>query len=85
MTLRASFASSTSRHPTIPVFIPASSTLPIPEIPSKGISSVYNLILAVWNQQHLIPKDVEVTQLSLRLLVKYLQIYALKLRLTTHR
>lgn len=75
-----------SRHMSIPVFIPITSTLPLPLISSRGISSVYDLLRAVWEEQHLfLPKDIEFSQLSLRTLVNYPQTYALQLRLTPHR
>ena len=58
-----------SRQMTIPVFISIDSTLTLPEISSKGISSVYNLLLPVWENQHLLFKDMKFSQLSLRGLI----------------
>lgn len=58
-----------SRQMTIPVFISIDSTLTLPEISSKGISSVYDLLLPVWENQHLLLKDMKFSQLSLRGLI----------------
>ena len=54
---------------TIPVLISIDSTLTLPEISSKGISSVYDLLLPVWENQHLLFKDMKFSQLSLRGLI----------------
>jgi hypothetical protein len=71
-----------SRDMSIPVFIPVISTLAL--IQSSNISSVGSLLDVVWEKYSRLDQ-VRSSQLSLHVLVSYLQTYAFQLRLTPHR